>query len=208
MPGHATAEQDERIRILEERTRSGNAVCEELLELSLLALEPQHDPFHAAELLVLVDAKCGDPRAKLWLAFTRIYKLMDDEALRTAVGLCDELLQTEDVKLRAAAWMLRAAARRQLSLGEDVGDDIERSVQLAPEWIGNRLLFAQVLIERGDGKAAEEQLREALVNVHELPPAEDYQQYMFELLVTAQRSVGVADRLTRKLEDLRRRLGE
>jgi hypothetical protein len=204
MLGHGTIEQNDRVRMLEARVRNGTASCEELLELSLLMLEPQHDPFHAVELFTLVTAKCGDLRAKLWLAFTGIYQIMDDDALETAIKLCDELIQTEGLKLRAAAWMLKAAARRNLSSVVDVRSDLEQSIILAPEWIGNRLLIAQVLSEHGDRKAAEEQLRQALANIHEMAPTEDYEQYMFELLITAERSAGVAERLARKLEELSR----
>jgi len=205
MGAHTTAEQANRIRILEEKERAGSASCDELLDLSLLALEPQHDGFRAAELLGRVDAECGDPRAKLWLAFTCIYELMDQGSLRSAIKACGGLLElSENVKLRAAAWMLRAAALRHLSPVEDVRTDVEQSVRLAPEWIANRQLLAEVLSERGDRGGAEEQLKQALTNVQQMSPPESYEQYMFQLLITAQRSAGIANRLTRKIEELRR----
>lgn len=203
MDGHATVEQNRRIRLIEEKRHAGSATCDELLELSLLALEPKHDGFRAAELLARVDAEYGDPRAKLWLAFTCIYELMDQTSLRTAVSACGVLISSaSNVELLAAAWMLKAAARRHLSAAEDVRNDIEQSVRLAPAWIGNRQLLAEVLREGGDRRGAEEQLRQALTNVRQMPPTTSYEEYMFQLLITAQRSTGIADRLQRRLDEL------
>lgn len=166
MTGHASAEQNSRIRIIEERQQAGSASYDELLELSLLALEPQHDGLRAAELLAQIDAEYDDARSRLWLAFTCIYELMDQAALWKAVNTCERLISSvPDLELQAAAWMLKAAARRHLSAGDDVRNDIEQSISLAPVWIGNRQLLAEVLREKGDRSGAEKQLRQALANV-------------------------------------------
>ncbi|HVT61022.1 MAG TPA: hypothetical protein VHR45_21845 [Thermoanaerobaculia bacterium] len=162
--GHATPQESERIAALEAKLGRKTISCDEHLELALLQLEPCHDGFRAAELLEeIIAAKPDHSLAKIWLAHCWIYEWMDEEALRNAVRLCNTLLDERvSVHLRSAALLLKASALRQLPDSDDPLALLLESVRLAPDWISNREMLAQVYQERGDRNAAAEQLRRAL----------------------------------------------
>jgi hypothetical protein len=198
MSGHASAQQRERIQQLEIRLLDGVASREELLELALLALEPEHDGVRASRLLKQIPV--DDPLRNLWLAYVDIYEGMDVPALNEATDLCNEILRSSiDRDIRAAAFMLRAAALSRLSDIPAARGDALESVRLAPEWIGNRQLLAQILRECAEREAAEEELKRALANVYPMARPESYPVYMFERLITARLSGGIGDRIRRQL---------
>lgn len=184
--GHATSAEKAHIAGLAEKLRSGRLTSDERLELALLNIEPLHDGFRAAELLrELLAENRQHELAKLWLAHVYIFHFMDEDALNEAVRLCEELLAASArPETRAAAHLLKADALRQLG-DRDPVPDLRQSVALAPTWVGNRLLLAQIDEERGHLSAAQDQLREALEAIGSWPVPADFASRMFEMLITS-----------------------
>lgn len=203
--GHASPGESERIAELDAKLHAGTITSDEQLELALLNLEPGHDGFRAAEMLRgMLAAEPEHDLARLWLAFCCIYELMDPDALREAIRLCDELSQARvPVDVQAAALLLKAAALRQLAGDHDVLALLQESVRLAPEWIANRQWLAKIYEERGDQAAAEEQLQKAVEVSRKRPDTRSYADQLFEMLITARGSYQIEDRLQDQLRELR-----
>ncbi len=204
--GHAAPGERQRMAELETKLRTRTITSGEHLELALLNLEPGHDGFRAAELLrEMLAAEPENGSARLWLAYCCIYELMDPEALREAVRLCEELAPGQaSADVRAAALLLEAAALRQLAGDRDVLALLRESVRLAPTWIANRQWLAMIYQERGDRAAAEEQLREALEvsRAQPAPEPDRYADQLFEMLITARGSHQIGGRLQEQLQEL------
>ena len=204
--GHPNVSERARITELEAKLRNRGMNSAELLELALLNLEPLHDGFRAVELLGKIQPE--DPRyalAKLWLAYTYIYELLDEVALRNAMKLVDQLIEEEgaSVEVKAAAFLLKAAAVRELGVGDtDPAEYVRASIALAPGWIANRQLLARIHQERGEQAAAEEELLKAIEACGQQPEAKNIVDQMFESLVTARGSHRIADRLREQLSEL------
>src|SRR5947209_15793815 len=143
---HATTEQHARIALLEAKLRDDNLSNDEVLELALLAIEPGHDAFRAAELLQrLIPNEAYSAIAKMWLAHCWIYEFMDRRSLQNAAVLCDEVVRDgTDADIRAAALMLKGAALNALGDVGSAGMALEASVMDRPSWVSNRQLLASV----------------------------------------------------------------
>jgi hypothetical protein len=98
--------------------------------------------------------------------------------------------------------MLRASALRHLRSAAEARADAEESIQIAPHWVGNRQLLAQILTECAEPAAARQQLERALANAIEIPRPKAESDYAFERLITARLSDGIAKRLRRQLAEL------
>lgn len=194
---------------LEEKLRHRGLTNEERLELALLNIEPGHDGFRAVELLREMPA--GSPSldlARLWISYCCIYELMDDDALREAVRLCDELLERRpSARVQAAALLLKAASLRQLGSGHDTVAELRESVRLEPTWVANHQFLATVYEELGDRVAAEDELRKA-IEVSRLPQeSASHADQLFEMLITARGSHQITKRLQDQLGTLRNNSG-
>jgi Tfp pilus assembly protein PilF len=196
--GHASPREMERITALEAKLRSQAISLDEQLELALLYLEPGHEAIRTTELLQEILAHHPEHNlARIWLAYCFIYEWMDEESLKNAVGLCD-LLSDECVptKLRAAALLLKAAALRQLPGGDDPLPLLLQSIELEPNWISNRQMLASVYQERGDRKAAEEQLHRAM------EVRGNYANHLFDRLIAGRSDYRIGDGLEEQLREL------
>src|ERR1700688_587472 len=159
--GHATAAERQRIDYLE--AKGVGASAEERLELALLNVEPAHEIRGALEVLrSLLSRDTSDFRARFWLAYCCVYELGSEPDLEEAIGLCDEILQSAAPdRLKAGALMLKATAFRDLGRGDPL-EELRQSISLAPDWVSNRQLLAQVMLERGEHAMARAQLEQAL----------------------------------------------
>jgi len=102
MNGHASAQQQQCIRQLEERLQGNIASEDDILELALLAIEPGHNGLSAALLLRRIPT--SNPLRNVWLAFADIYELMDVAALAEAIDACSAILTRDsDTAIKAAA---------------------------------------------------------------------------------------------------------
>ncbi len=200
--GHATAAERQRIDSLE--AKGARASAEERLELALLNVEPAHEILRAEEVLrSLLSRDTSDHRARFWLAYCCVYELLSEPALEEAIGLCDEILQSvAPDRLKAGALMLKATAFRDLGRGQDPLAELRQSISLAPDWVSNRQLLAQVMLERGEHAIARAQLEQALsaplVSTGGLSVADA----LFEELVTLRVGLGVRDRIRKRLKKL------
>lgn len=154
----------------------------ELLRLALLQFEPAHDAFAAVDTLKhLLARDPGHDLARVWLAYLFVYELMDEEALRSAIRVADEVLVT-DRYLKSAALWVKGAAFRQLHVVDGSIAALEESVRLEPEWVANRIALAAAYRD-GDRKAeAIEQLKVALAKVRNSNAIESGN--LFETLIT------------------------
>jgi len=156
---HATKEQRQTIDHLIALVESGLAAPQEILNLALFQLEPEHDGSRAIQLLKTLPHE--QRMRDVWLAFAYIYEIMDQTALSDAVTICTEIRKMPfDADVQAAALMLRASALRHLRSAAEARADAEESIQIAPHWVGNRQLLAQILTE-----CAERPLRASSSNV-------------------------------------------
>jgi tetratricopeptide (TPR) repeat protein len=202
--GHANALERARVAELEAKLHDRRTNSDELFELALLNLEPLHDGFRAAELLQkILNEDSRHKLSKLWLTYVNIYELMDEDALRNAVRLSDQLIdQGASADVQAAALLLKATAVRGLG-DQDPAEYVRASIALAPGWVANRQLLARIYQERGEQSAAEEELLKAIEACGQQPEPESFADRMFEMLVTARASHRITDRLKEQLRQLR-----
>lgn len=202
--GHGTAAEAARVAELEAKLQDLSIDTDEQLELALLHLEPVHDGFRAVDLLQLILK--SEPRhelARLWLAYSNVYELMDEGALQEAVGLADQVLESEaSAAVKAAALLLKAAAFRGLG-SQDPVVELQKSIELAPHWVANRQLLAKVFEERGDRAAAGEQLGKAIESAGTHREPMSLPDRFFEMLITARGSYRIAERLRDQIRQLR-----
>lgn len=203
--GHASLAEAERMEALETKVQHHEISRDELLELALLNIEPGHDGIRSMELLREIppdDERFG--LAQVWLAYCYIYVLLDDDSMRDAIRLCEDILQTQaSTRLRAAALFLKATALRTLGRVEDSLAPLLESIRLEPEWVASRQMLASTYHERGSRSGAEEQLRKAIEVVQSHPVSERWVDQMFDQMITAQGWPTLKATLEKQLEVLR-----
>jgi tetratricopeptide (TPR) repeat protein len=187
--GHASEPELEELATLRRRASEGLLTPEELLRLALQLFEPAHDPFAAVD--VLKDLLQRDPTfdlARVWLGYLDVYELMDDDALREAVALAEEVSTTDD-RLRAASLLVKGAALRHLASMEPAVSAIEESVRIAGHWVTNRQALGDLYRDMGRRVEAADQFRAALENFERARQMErrlehDRERELFEMYLT------------------------
>src|SRR5438105_1889305 len=197
MNGHATEAETRRIEALELKRAQHRLTHDEQLELALLLLEPLHDGFRSIELLdELLKAESFDAVAAVWFAYCCIYELMDAESLKKAAELCERVeKESKDLRMKAAAHMLRADALRQLSQSETGEAELKQSVALAPDWVTNLQFLATVEMAKGDRLSARDHLKTAIENARQFQAPRDVASSMFVSLITGRGSYKIIDHL-------------
>ena len=204
MRGHATAEEQARVRELESRLDPKTSPLSSLLELALLYRCPCHEEDRSIRLLEGILDRDGDfSAARIWLGYLHLHYSLDPASIKKARQLLESVPDGDRIH-RAASLQLLAA------VGEDLNDLstseiirlLEASVELAPHWVNNRDLLAAYLARTGDTAAAEAQLRAALDNVIAADPAWSPAEREFEISITGRTADRVAERLTSHLTQL------
>lgn len=207
--GHASESEAEEIATLSRKAADGQLSPEEMFRLALRLFEPAHDPFAAIDLMKEVLQRDGSfDLARIWLAYLDVYEAMDDAALREAVALADEVSSVDD-SLRAAALFVKGAALRQLDQPERSRDVLEASIQLADDWVANRLALADVYREMGRKGDAAQQYNAALANFErarlDARSEESLESGFFEMYFTGH---GASDLLRDVIEEQLRSMNE
>jgi tetratricopeptide (TPR) repeat protein len=189
LTGHASELEVEELAVLRRRASEGLLTTEELLRLALQLFEPVHDPFAAVD--VLKELLRRDPPfdlARIWLAYLDVYELMDDDALREAVALAEEVSSTDD-RLRAAALLIKGAAVRHLAIMGPAVSAVEESIRIAGDWVTNRQALGDLYRDMGRRAEAVDQFRAALENLERARQTErrlehDRERELFEIYLT------------------------
>jgi|SRR5579864_4004196 hypothetical protein len=85
MRGHATKEEEARVRDLESRVDLETSPLSQLLELGLMYQEPCHEEDRAILCLEAILARDPDcSLARIWLAYILLHYRMDNASLRRA----------------------------------------------------------------------------------------------------------------------------
>jgi tetratricopeptide (TPR) repeat protein len=188
--GHATPEEQEEINRQEAYLKEEDAPVEHLVELGVLYIEPYHRVADAIAVFERVLERV--PRnidARFWLAYCCVHYLMDDAALRKAVGLLEAIIQHEPAGSGHAYLLLAEALEDQGRLSAD--DKIrllEASVKCEPEWVYNRQSLAWVYRDTGRFEEALIQIEKALDNIREPDSSWSPAVRRFEQMVTGRNS--------------------
>lgn len=180
--GHAGNRDLAVLEELQRKAALATITDEELLRLALLQIEPAHDAFAAVDTLKYVLARGPwHDIARVWLGYLFVYELMDEDALRDAIRIADEVSANER-RLKSAALWIKGSALRQLQIVDRGIAVLEESVKLEPEWVANRLALANAYRDADRKGDAIEQLTVALAKVGNAKAIECDD--LFETLIT------------------------
>lgn len=205
MRGHATKEEEARVRGLESRVDLKTSPLSQLLELGLMYQEPCHEEDQAIlclEAILARDSNCS--LARIWLAYILLHYRMDNASSRRARQLLRPIVATES-RYRAAALKLT------VDIGDDLGDLspnesmdlLYASVVAAPDWVLNREILASHLSRAGKTAEAIEQLSMALANIKSADPDWNFPRQQYEIFITGRIAEMAADRIAGRLAKLR-----
>lgn len=144
MSGHETFSEKKRVEQLEATFDLDKSSIEDLLDLGLLYIEPCHresDAIRLYETILKRDPK--NSAAKFWLAYCCIWYLMDKDALKRAITLLENIIDT-DKNFSGAAFILIAEAMGDLynlPMEEKI-KFLEASIKYEPNWVYNHLYLA------------------------------------------------------------------
>ena len=201
---HPTRDQVALADELQRRVDSSDANADDLLTLALLRLEPFHDGFGAAQLLESVRGTAGEvATASVWYAYAAVHFLFDASTLQKAFDLLTHSAgPTRELESARELMMAEVIHRLDANADDDIAGHIQRSIELAPEWVSNHQLLAWFMERRGEHELALQHLRTALANTIPPDPAWSLLQAEFECNITARTSFNV----DRRISDVIRRL--
>jgi len=204
MTSHPTRDQFELADDLQRRVDSSGANADDLLTLALLRLEPFHDGFGAAQLLESVRGTAAEEAmASVWYAYCALHFLFDVSTLQKALDLLTRSQgPTRELESALEFMMAEVIYRLDENAGDNIVGHIQRSIELAPEWVSNHQMLAWFMERRGERELALQHLRSALANIIPPDPAWSLLRAEFECNITARTSFNV----DRRISDVIRRL--
>lgn len=187
--GHADEKEREFILSLEEKVKSGVCSTQDIIDLATLYICPCHDEELAISLLEeLLEQEPKNSKAKLLLAHCCIVHLMDEDALKRAIDLCQSVIDEEqDMELRAIAYDKLQEAQNDLVFPERIPAEqeielLEASVRCAPSGVSNYFALSGAYKRAGRLSDAIKALRTAIANIIDDESGWSLPEYYFESL--------------------------
>lgn len=187
MSGHESPQERDLINELEKKCLDKKkASIEDLMKLGQLYIEPAHEEDKAIE--IFKEVLYRDPNnawAKYWLSYCYVHYSMEKKDLMEAKKLLESELEKESEAL-GAIYALYAEVLQDLeeiALPELI-PFLEKSVELEPDWVQNRLYLAFAYEAAGKTREAITEIEQALKNILTRTEKWTIQQYYFEIMVT------------------------
>jgi tetratricopeptide (TPR) repeat protein len=186
MSGHETPEEKKYIKELERRINPENSSLEELLELSILYIEPSHREDEAITLLKTVLKR--DPeneKAKILYSYCCLHYLMDKDSLIYAEKLLNEVIDGNGNNKGAAYNLLPGVLLDigRVSKKEKI-NYFALSVKCEPKWVNNHFSLAFTYRQAGRLEEAIEELKIALENLVSPDPSWSLADEYYESFIT------------------------
>jgi thioredoxin-like negative regulator of GroEL len=198
--GHASPEEERLIKHLENTVDFTNSPLQDLLELGLRYIEPCHREQDAIKVFRAILKR--DPThstAKSWLAYCYIEFLMDRVSLQRAEELLMSIIESGERSAGHAYMLLAEALEGDPSIPRKL-QLLERSIELEPKWVYNRMMLASVYKKVGRVKEAIAQLSTALQNVRLELAESDVASRYFEEFITGRGTPRIAEVITEEIE--------
>lgn len=206
MSGHETPDEKKYIEELEGKVNLKRSPIKELLELSILYIEPSHREDEAISLLKAVLKR--DPTnemAKVLLSYCYIHYLMDKDSLIYAEMLLKEVIESKINNIGDAYNLLPCVLDElgKISLNEKI-DYFELSVKFNPNWVNNHYNLAFTYRQAGRLVEAIKELQIAIKNLVSPEPSWSLADEYYESFITGRN--GGDSLLKSDLEKIKREL--
>jgi tetratricopeptide (TPR) repeat protein len=177
---------------------AGTDSSEIMLELSLRLYQFPEKESEAREILAeLLFLHPSYPAGRIWRSYYRLHELARRPVLLRCLDDLSEVL-IEGGEVAAAAHFMRAGILKYLDEkqeAEAVVAELRKSIDLAPDWVSNRVNLAEVFRKQHLDQQAIEQLKQAERFRVEQSADWSFQRRMFETLITWRTGWFPSDRL-------------